>query len=221
MPRRLESHTIAGPAGALEALLEEPENETPREAAILCHPHPVYGGSMHNRVVYRMAHGLRRAGLAVLRFNFRGVGLSKGEYGHFEGEVEDARAALAWMRARYPDLPFLLAGFSFGARVITRLGCADGGATKLIAAGFPTKNWRAAYLEECRASKVFIQSTNDEYGPREDLEALFARMSGPKKLIWIESQDHFFAGGLEELEERVREAGHFEHSASSDQLPEH
>src|SRR5262249_39589705 len=103
--RRIESHTISGPAGRLEALLEEPEDGPPRMAAVLCHPHPLYGGTMHNKVVYRMARGLRRTGIAVTRFNFRGVGASEGEHAHLEGEIEDARAVLAWLRDRYPALP--------------------------------------------------------------------------------------------------------------------
>ncbi|MGA3098556.1 MAG: alpha/beta fold hydrolase, partial [Bryobacteraceae bacterium] len=111
----MESPWIAGPAGRMEALLEEPEEDAPRLAAVVCHPHPLYGGTMHNKVVYRMARGLRRAGAAVLRFNFRGVGRSAGSHGNLVGEIEDARAALAWLRQRYPDLPFSLAGFSFGA----------------------------------------------------------------------------------------------------------
>ncbi len=111
------------PPGALEALLEEPDHREPRMAAVVCHPHPLYGGTMHNKVVYRLARGLRAPGIVVLRFNFRGVGASEGEHAHLEGEIEDARAALAWLRARYPDLPYALAGFSFGSRVITRLGC--------------------------------------------------------------------------------------------------
>src|SRR5438445_9051966 len=127
--------------------------------ALVCHPHPLYGGAMHNKVVYRMARGLRRAGAVVLRFNFRGVGRSQGVHGHLTGEIEDCRAALAWLRDRYPGLPFALAGFSFGARVITRLGCelaADvpGAAPRiaprwLLAAGFPTRMGGAEYLEPC------------------------------------------------------------------------
>src|SRR5215469_7250647 len=124
MARRIESHDVPGPAGILEALLEEPDERAPHMAALVCHPHPLYGGTMHNKVVYRLARGLRRAGCVVLRFNFRGVGRSHGEHAHLAGEIEDARMALDWLRARYPDLPYMLAGFSFGARVITRLGCA-------------------------------------------------------------------------------------------------
>ena len=115
MPRRIESLTIPGPAGSLEALLEEPDHCEPRLAAVVCHPHPLFGGTMHNKVVYRIARGLRRAGIVVLRFNFRGVGRSEGEHAHMIGEVEDARAALEYLRARYPHLAYALAGFSFGS----------------------------------------------------------------------------------------------------------
>jgi len=201
--RRIESHTIAGPAGDLEALLEEPEDREPHTAAVVCHPHPLYGGAMHNKVVYRIARGLRRGGTVVLRFNFRGVGRSQGVHGHLTGEIEDAGAALDWLRARYPQLPFALAGFSFGARVVTRLGCAMEGARFLLAAGFPTRMGPADYLEACAVPKIFLQSTHDEFGPRAELDALFARLAEPKELIYIESAGHFFAGGLQELEEHV------------------
>ena len=106
MPRRIESHFLAGPAGRLEALLEEPEDREPRMAALVCHPHPLYGGTMHNKVVYRMARGLRRSGLVVLRFNFRGVGNSEGEHGQLTGEIRrcflrSQECPQARMHARY------------------------------------------------------------------------------------------------------------------------
>src|SRR5438034_5499681 len=125
MPRRIESLFIEGLAGKLEALLEEPDDQTPRMAALVCHPHPQHGGTMHNKVVYRMARGLRRAGDVVLRFNYRGVNLSEGAYAHGEGELEDARVALEVLQSRYPELPLTLAGFSFGSRIVLRLGCAQ------------------------------------------------------------------------------------------------
>jgi alpha/beta superfamily hydrolase len=206
VPRRIESHFLAGPAGRLEALLEEPEDRDPRMAALVCHPHPLYGGTMHNKVVYRLARGLRRAGMVVLRFNFRGVGASAGEHGHLTGEIEDARVALEWLRERYPQLPFALAGFSFGSRVITQLGCRLEQAAFLMAVGFPTELGGVEYLETCRVPKIFVQSTNDQFGPRADLETAFARFAEPKQLIWIESSDHFFAGALEALEEAIAEA---------------
>jgi len=201
--RRIESHTLAGPAGDLEALLEEPEDGAPRMCAVVCHPHPLFGGTLHNKVVYRLARGLRRAGIVVLRFNFRGVGRSAGEHAHLEGEIEDARAALEWLRERYPELPYALAGFSFGSRVITRLGCEGEGASFVMSAGFPTRWGPPDYLENCTAPKVFIQSTHDQYGPRAELEAMYERFAAPKQLHWIEAADHFFAGGLEALEEQV------------------
>jgi alpha/beta superfamily hydrolase len=206
MPRRIESLTVPGPAGDLEALLEAPDHVVPRVAALVCHPHPLFGGTMHNKVVYRIARGLRHAGVVALRFNFRGVGRSHGAHAFLEGEIEDARAALAFLRTRYPGLPYALAGFSFGARVITRLGCGTRDAHFLLAAGFPTSHGPAEYLENCTVSKIFIQSTHDQFGPRRDVEELYTRVAGPKRLIWIEAADHFFAGALDELEEEVATA---------------
>jgi hypothetical protein len=203
MTRRIESLDIAGPVGLLEALYEAPHDSEPWCAAVVCHPHPQFGGTLHNKVVYRIARGLRRAGVAVLRFNYRGVGRSQGAYGNLEGEIEDARAALAWLRARHPELPYALAGFSFGARVITRLGCELGDARFLLACGFPTAMGGAEHLERCPIEKVFLQSTHDQYGPRAELETAYARWAPPKLIEWIEAADHFFSGALDALEERV------------------
>jgi uncharacterized protein len=204
--RRIESQQIEGPAGLLECLLEEPEDRDPRMSAVVCHPHPLFGGTMHNKVVYRMARGLRRSGLVVLRFNFRGVGRSQGEHGKLAGEIEDARAAVDWMLNRYSSLPLALAGFSFGARVITRLGCELGNVSWMLAAGFPSLHDPAAFLEQCRVPKIFLQSTHDQYGPRAQLEAQFATFAEPKRLVWIEAADHFFAGALDAFEEQVTAA---------------
>jgi alpha/beta superfamily hydrolase len=206
--RRIESHWIAGPAGRLEALLEEPEQQSARLAVLLCHPHPRFGGTMHNKVVYRLARGLRAAGAVVLRFNFRGVGASHGEYGEMAGEIEDGRTALGWLRERYPGLPFALAGFSFGARVITEIGCAAAGAQFLLAAGFSTRLGGTAYLETCPVPKVFVQSTHDQYAPREEFDRVYAGFAGPKRVVWIAAADHFFAGALEAVEEAAQSAVH-------------
>src|SRR3954454_8021756 len=112
MPRKIETHLLHGPAGKLEALLEDPDDRPPAEAVLVCHPHPKGGGTMHNKVVYRIARGLRRSGCVVLRFNYRGVNLSEGLYDEGRGEVDDARCALEWLRQQYPNLPISLAGFS-------------------------------------------------------------------------------------------------------------
>jgi alpha/beta superfamily hydrolase len=206
MPRRIESLTLSGPAGGLEAILEEPDDRAPLMAAVVCHPHPLYGGTMHNKVVYRIARGLRRAGAVVLRFNFRGVGKSEGEHAYMAGEIEDARAALDFLRERYPDLPNALAGFSFGSRAIMTLGCELGAPEFLMAVGFSTRMGSWDFLSQCTVHKIFIHSTHDEYGPRIDFERLYGGVPEPKRLIWIEAADHFFAGALEELEEQVAAA---------------
>jgi alpha/beta superfamily hydrolase len=198
---------IAGPAGKLEALLEEPEDREPLAAAVVCHPHPQHGGTMHNKVVHRLARGLRRAGSVVLRFNYRGVNLSEGSYDHGFGETEDARTALAWLRERYPELPYSLAGFSFGSRVVLRLGCGLVDVRRIVAAGFPTSYKTRDYLDGCTREKVFIHSTNDEHGPRAEFESLYASVPEPKRLIWVEARDHFFAGALDQFEKVVAELG--------------
>jgi uncharacterized protein len=207
MPRTIESVLLEGPAGALEALLEVPEHGAPLEVALVCHPHPLYGGTMHNKVVYRLARGLRRNGAAVLRFNFRGVGQSQGAYDHGVGETEDARAALAWLCGRFPSLPHTLAGFSFGSRVILRLGCELRSAARVIAVGFPTRAGELDGLADCAAAKIFVQSTRDQYGPREELESLFQNLPEPKRLVWIDAEDHFFRGGLDRFEEAIFQIG--------------
>ena len=208
MPRKIETLFIPGPAGRLESLLEEPEHGEPQYAALVCHPHPLYGGTMHNKVVYRMARGLRKAGAVVLRFNFRGVNLSEGAHAHGVGEIEDARAALDFLRARYPGHPWMLAGFSFGSRVVLRLGCTLSPAPqRILAAGFPTKGQDLAYLAQCGVPKVFIQSIHDEHGPRLELEAAYPRFADPKEIHWIEAQDHFFAGALDPFESAVIQYG--------------
>jgi hypothetical protein len=210
MPRRIESLFVAGPAGRLETLLEEPEDIAPREAALVCHPHPQHGGTMHNKVVYRMARGLRRSGAVVARFNYRGVNLSEGVYDRGEGELEDARAVLSLLRSRYPALPFTLAGFSFGSRIALRLAC---GAPpeqdaqrprRVIAVGFPVAYKDSAGLtEDCGVPRTFIQSTHDQFGAVEDLVKVVESVPEPKSLELIEARDHFFDGGLQELEDAI------------------
>ena len=207
MARRIESHLLDGPAGKIEALLEAPEDRLPDEAAVVCHPHPLFGGTMHNKVVYRVARALRRRGSVVLRFNFRGVNRSEGKHAEGVGEVEDARVALAWLRSRYPALPYALAGFSFGARVVAQLGCEPAGAARLIAVGFPARGSDIRRLASCTVRKVFISSTHDEFAPRLEMEALYAQIAEPKEMIWIEAEDHFFRGALDQLEDSVVNLG--------------
>lgn len=207
MPRRIESLFLAGPAGRLEALLEEPESANPVEAALVCHPHPQHGGTMNNKVVYRIARGLRKAGCVVLRFNYRGVNLSEGEYAHGIGETEDARAALGELARRYPALPLFAAGFSFGSRVVLRLAGQENGIRRVIAAGFPASFGDYDYVSAVRVPKFFVQSTNDEFGPRAPFQTFFDSVPEPKSLDWIEAGDHFFKDALNEFERAIELIG--------------
>lgn len=205
MPRKIESLFIPGPVGRLEALIEEPEDRDPVEAALVCHPNPLGGGTMHNKVVYRLARGLRKSGCVVLRFNFRGVNLSDGEHDEGRGEALDAQAALTVLRERYPHLPFTVAGFSFGGRVATRLTSLLGpdGPGRLILVGYPTVYPNHELLTTLRLPRIFVHSTNDEFGPRAELQGLYDRLWQPKQLHWIDAKDHFFAGALDEYEQAI------------------
>jgi uncharacterized protein len=207
MPRRIESLFLAGLAGKLEAVLEEPEQAAPVEAALVCHPHPQHGGTMHNKVVYRLARGLRKAGCVVLRFNYRGVNLSEGEYAKEIGETEDARAALGELQRRYPELPVLAAGFSFGARVALRLAAQEQAIGRVIAAGFPTRIAERDFVGHVGVPKYFVQSTHDQFGPRADFVPFYESVPEPKRLDWVEAADHFFVSGLDELEAVVERIG--------------
>lgn len=204
MARRIESLFLPGPAGRLEALLEEPGPVEPRAAALVLHPHPLGGGTMHNKVVYRMARALRQQGAVTLRFNFRGVHLSEGQHDHGRGEVDDARTARDFLMERYPGLPLIIAGFSFGSRVA--LQCWQG-ARRVYVAGFPTIYRQYSLLDQCPLLRVLIHSTNDEFGPREQLQLVYDRLWGPKRLYWVEARDHFFAGNLDGLERAVLNEG--------------
>lgn len=203
MARRIESYMIPGPVGRLESLLEEPEEGEARLVALVCHPHPQHGGTMHNKVVYRLARGLRKAGATVLRFNYRGVNLSEGAYDHGVGETEDARTCLEWLRSRYPYLPAMIAGFSFGSRIALRIGAQRPDLRKIIAAGFPTVYKDRSYLDPCSVPRTFIHSTRDEFGPMDELAAVVAELQGPPELVFIEAADHFFAGALDAFEQAV------------------
>jgi alpha/beta superfamily hydrolase len=214
MSRRIESLFLTGPAGKLEAILEEPEVGEPVEAALVCHPHPQHGGTMHNKVVYRLARGLRKTGCVVLRFNFRGVNLSEGEYGRGIGETEDARTALEELRRRYPDLPALVGGFSFGSRVALKLAASDGVLTRVIAVGFPTKYPNHDFVYKVGIPKFFVQSTNDEFGPKPQFQEFFDSLPQPKQLTWVEAENHFFRNGLDEYEREISRIGNLRGSAA-------
>ena len=207
MPRRIESLFLNGQEGRLEAVLEEPELAPAVEAAIVCHPHPQFGGTMHNKVVHRLARGLRKSGCVVLRFNYRGVNLSEGEYANGIGETEDARVALRELQSRYPDLPRLAAGFSFGSRVALRLTSQESAIRRVIAVGFPTRTEEREFVYAVRVPKFFVQSTNDEFGPRKEMAEFFETLEEPKELHWVAASDHFFKDNLDDFESVIEKIG--------------
>ena len=168
------SFFIDGPAGRLEAMLWTTAATEPVMAALVCHPHPLYGGTMHNKVVFQVARTLQSIGLPVLRFNFRSAGLSGGAHDEGRGEMEDVRAALDWLSAEFPALSLLLAGFSFGAWVGLQVGCRDSRVSELIGLGLPVNSTDLSYLRVCARPKLFVQGTHDQYGARDKVEALLA-----------------------------------------------
>lgn len=202
----IKSLFLDGPAGRLEALLNlGAENAT--HAAVVCHPHPLYGGTLHNKVVFHTIKALNSFGYPVLRFNFRGAGLSQGKYDHGNGEVEDVRTALDWLDHEF-HLPLIFAGFSFGAVVGLRAACPDARVRAAIGLGLPVaatddRVYDFEFLRDCVKPKLFISGDRDQFGPRAKLEQAVEVLPEPKKLVIVQGADHFFEGRLRELREAI------------------
>ena len=195
---------LAGPAGKLEAVLWTPAHGAqPRFAAVVCHPHPLFGGTLHNKVVYPAAKALDACGGAVLRFNFRGTGLSEGTHDRGLGERDEVRAAVEFLAGRFSDVPLVVAGFSFGCWVGLRVGCEDERVKRLIGIGAPVNDSDFTYLEKCSKAKLFVHGSNDEFGDVKKLMALVNGLPGEKKLVVVDGVDHFFKGKIEELGKAV------------------
>ncbi len=189
---------LRGPVGRLEALLNTGVPDAPY-AALVAHPHPLGGGTMHNKVVYHAAKAFSHFSLPVLRFNFRGTGLSEGAHDEGRGETEDVEAALAWLTERFPGKPLLFAGFSFGSNVGLRACCGDPRVAGLIGIGLPVRaagrNYAYDFLAGCGAvPKLFVSGTADEFSPRGVLESYLVAAPEPKRVVWVDGADHFFAG---------------------------
>jgi alpha/beta superfamily hydrolase len=202
----IKSFFLDGPAGRLEALLNLGAEDA-SHAALVCHPHPMYGGTLHNKVVFHTMKALNSFGFPVLRFNFRGAGLSQGEHAHGEGEVEDVRVGLDWLEREYRQ-PIILAGFSFGAAVGLRAACPDARVRALISLGTPVapiddRRYDFGFLAGCTKPKLFVSGSRDQFAPKAQLEQMFAAVTEPKKLVFIEAADHFFEGRLRELREAI------------------
>ena len=189
---------LRGSAGRLEALLNTGHPDAPF-AALVAHPHPLGGGTMHNKVVYHTAKAFSHFGLPVLRFNFRGTGLSEGAHDEGRGEVDDVRSALAWLDGRFAGRPVLFAGFSFGSYVGLRACCGDGRLAGLVGVGLPVRaagrDYRYDFLPSCGAvPKLFVSGDADEFSPQGELEAVLVAAPAPKRIAWVVGADHFFAG---------------------------
>jgi len=201
---RLAPVVLEGPAGKLEGLLHERQGHTPEVAAIVCHPHPLHGGTLHNKVVHRVAASFHDPlGAAVLRFNFRGVGGSEGKFDHGVGELEDARSALAFLRRRYPGTRLWVAGFSFGAWVAARLAASEPGIERLVLIAPPVRSSSFEVLRAASVWKLIVQGTRDEVCPLADLECEWMTWAQPRRLILIEGATHFFDRQLGALAEAL------------------
>ncbi len=209
----IRSLFLPGPAGRLEALLNA-GSAAATHTAVVCHPHPLYGGTLHNKVVFHAMKALNSFGFPVLRFNFRGTGLSEGEHSHGSGEVEDVRAALDWLEHEF-TLPVIFAGFSFGAAVGLRAANRDDRVRSLIALGLPAipvaadsgapRVYDFEFLRTCSKPKLFVSGARDQFAPPGKLESLVSTFAEPKKLVRIEAGDHFFEGRLREMRNAMEE----------------
>lgn len=196
--------------GHLEAILKEPDS-APRGAAVLCHPHPLHGGTMHTKAVYRSAQALNEAGLVALRFNFRGVGASTGSYDEGVGEQDDLRAAVDWLLERHPELPLVVGGFSFGSMVALNVGAGDDRAAALLGLGLPVdldERYDFGFLADVDKPVLVVQGENDEFGPARRVKEVLAPLGSHITVVTVAGTDHYFEGRLDELRDAVR--GYFE-----------
>jgi alpha/beta superfamily hydrolase len=195
---------IPGPAGPLEALLDEPESE-PRAVAVFGHPHPLHGGTMHTKALYQAAKAMPRIGVAALRFNFRGVGASAGTFDAGAGEKDDFRAAVDFAQQRYPDVPVWAAGMSFGAWIAMTTGADDSRVSLLLGIAPPVDRYDFEPLKHCMLPKFIIHGENDELISIKLIRKLYAQLPEPKELAVIEDANHLFEGKASQVGEAVED----------------
>jgi hypothetical protein len=196
---------LDGPVGRQEAILWKPLTPyRPQFAALVCHPHPLFGGTIHNKVVYQAAKTLDSLGFPVLRFNFRGAGLSAGTHDRGRGEQGDVKAALDFLDKEFSGVPLLVAGFSFGCWVGLRVGCADERVHELVGMGTPVNSADFSYLQNCEKPKLFVHGANDEHGAVGRVESLVESLPGENRLVVVAEADHFFAGKLDHVDVAIR-----------------
>jgi alpha/beta superfamily hydrolase len=197
---------LDGPVGELDSILWTPNRfSDPPVATVLCHPHPLFGGTLDNKVVYQAAKSLDSLGIPVLRFNFRGAGASAGTHDKGRGEVGDVQAAVDFLAAEFPGVPLLLGGFSFGSWVGLRVGCSDPRVRELIGIGVPVDNSDFTYLWNCDKPKLFVHGADDEHGARDKVEELVSALPGENRLAVVDAANHFFTGHLAEFDRVITE----------------
>lgn len=187
--------------GHLEGILKpEERGATPLYTALICHPHPLQGGTMHNKVVFKVAQTLQALNVPALRFNFRGVGRSTGAYDEGRGEMNDVRYALEFLSRRYPTLPVVLTGFSFGAYIGLRVAALDDRVQAMIGLGVPARLFNGETLVGCQKPKLIIHGTHDEVAPYGQTLEWFEQVPAPKSIVAVRGADHFFQGHLDEVQ---------------------
>ena len=205
MAGEIKNLMLSGPVGRLEALLNVGD-ENARYGALICHPHPLHGGTVHNKVVYNAMKALTAFGFHALRFNFRGAGLSEGVHDNGHGEQDDVRAAVDFLYNEF-HLPIIFAGFSFGASVGLRATCPDARVVGAISLGTPVfvdeRAYTYGFLRACHKPKLFLSGDADHYSPRLELEAAYANAAAPKKLVFIPNTGHFFEEKLTEMQTEI------------------
>ncbi len=207
MSNGIKTLFLQGPAGRLEAIFNEGAADA-THAALVCHPHPLFGGTMHNKVVFHAMKTLNSFGFPVLRFNFRGAGLSEGQHDHGNGEVDDVRAGLDWLASEL-RLPVIFCGFSFGAATGLRASCPDERVVGLISLGTPVavegRTYTYQFLESCSKPKLFVSGSRDQFSPQENLERVVESVPDPKRLVLVEDADHFFEKHLSEMQAAIHQ----------------
>jgi alpha/beta superfamily hydrolase len=206
---KVQTVFFAGPVGQLEGLLKLTEGQAPRALVVICHPHPLYHGTMHNKVTFALADAYFKLGCIVLRFNFRGVGLSTGIHDHGKGEIDDAQSAIGYLRERYPGLGCHVAGFSFGAWIALEVARRESALISVCAVAPPFKYFDSDFLGQLTTPKLFLQGKADTICDGEELHKRFPSLADPKEVIWFEEADHFFAHRLEDLKKAIASRQHF------------
>ncbi len=196
---------IAGPAGRLEARLDEPSVDAIHAAVVVAHPHPQFGGTMHTKAVYQAAKAFARIGCAVLRFNFRGAGASAGQFSNGPGELDDCRAAIDFMHDRYPSARVWTGGMSFGAWVGLTVGAQDPRVSTIFGIAPPLSRYDFEAVRTSPKAKFFIQGERDEICPLKDMQRFYAQCADPKELVVIDAADHLFDGKVSEVADAVED----------------